>query len=249
MNEPVGLWVALTAGVVSFLSPCVLPLVPSYLSFVTGMSLEDLQGGVDRRATFMHSLLFVLGFSIIFIVLGASASFLGSFLRYDEVFGATYKVWIARVGGAVIIVLGLHLTGVLKIAPLLRERRVHVSDKPAGYLGTIGVGAAFGAGWTPCIGPILGSILTLASTQDTVWAGVSLLSVYSLGLAIPFLISALALDLFLSAFSRFRRFLPTVEKGAGVMLIILGVLLVTGRWTLLNTYLLPLTPDWILERI
>ena len=242
MNESVGLWVALTGGVVSFLSPCVLPLVPSYLSFVTGMSLEDLQGGVDRRATFMHSLLFVLGFSIIFIALGASASFLGSFLY-------NYKVWIARVGGAVIIVLGLHLTGVFKIAPLLRERRVHVNDKPAGYLGTIGVGAAFGAGWTPCIGPVLGAILTLASTQDTVWAGVSLLSVYSLGLAIPFLISALALDLFLSAFSRFRRFLPAVEKGAGVMLIILGLLLVTGTFTLLNTYLLPLTPDWILERI
>ncbi|HAW91221.1 MAG TPA: cytochrome C biogenesis protein [Gemmatimonadetes bacterium] len=242
MNESVGLWVALTGGVVSFLSPCVLPLVPSYLSFVTGMSLEDLQGGVDRRATFMHSLLFVLGFSIIFIALGASASFLGSFLRY-------YEVWIARVGGAVIIVLGLHLTGVFKIVPLLRERRVHVNDKPAGYLGTIGVGAAFGAGWTPCIGPVLGAILTLASTQDTVWAGVSLLSVYSLGLAIPFLISALALDLFLSAFSRFRRFLPAIEKGAGVMLIILGLLLVTGTFTLLNTYLLPLTPDWILERI
>ena len=242
MNESVGLWVALTGGVVSFLSPCVLPLVPSYLSFVTGMSLEDLQGGVDRRATFMHSLLFVLGFSIIFIALGASASFLGAFLRY-------YEVWIARVGGAVIIVLGLHLTGVFKIVPLLRERRVHVNDKPAGYLGTIGVGAAFGAGWTPCIGPILGSILGLASTQDTVWAGVSLLSVYSLGLAIPFLISALALDLFLSAFSRFRRFLPAVEKGAGVMLIILGLLLVTGRWTWLNGLLLPLTPDWILERI
>jgi len=184
----------------------------------------------------------VLGFSIIFIALGASASFLGSFLRY-------YEVWIARVGGAVIIVLGLHLTGILKIVPLLRERRVHVNDKPAGYLGTIGVGAAFGAGWTPCIGPVLGAILTLASTQDTVWAGVRLLSVYSLGLAIPFLISALALDLFLSAFSRFRRFLPAVEKGAGVMLIILGLLLVTGTFTLLNTYLLPLTPDWILDRI
>jgi len=242
MNDSVGLLVALMAGVLSFLSPCVLPLVPSYLSFVTGMSLEDLQEGVDRKATFIHSLLFVLGFSIIFIALGASASFLGSFLRY-------YEGWIARVGGAVIIVLGLHLTGVLRIAPLLREKRVHVNDKPAGYLGTIGVGAAFGAGWTPCIGPVLGAILTLASTQDTVWAGVSLLSVYSLGLAIPFLISALALDVFLTAFSRFRRFLPVVEKGAGVMLIILGLLLVTGTFTILNTYLLPLTPDWILERI
>jgi cytochrome c-type biogenesis protein len=242
MIDSVGLLVALTGGVMSFLSPCVLPLVPSYLSFVTGMSLEDLQEGVDRRATFIHSVLFVLGFSIIFIVLGASASFLGAFLRY-------YEVWIARIGGVVIIVLGLHLTGVLKIAPLLRERRVHVSDKPAGYLGTIGVGAAFGAGWTPCIGPVLGAILTLAGTQDSVWAGVSLLSVYSLGLAIPFLISALALDWFLSAFSRFRQFLPMVERVSGVMLIILGLLLVTGTFTILNTYLLPLTPDWILERI
>ncbi len=226
----------------SFLSPCVLPLVPSYLSFVTGMSLEDLQDGVDRKATFIHSLLFVIGFSIIFITMGASASFLGSFLRY-------YEIWIARIGGAVIIILGLHLTGVFRIAPLMRERRVHVSDKPAGYIGTIGVGAAFGAGWTPCIGPVLGAILTLAGTQESVWAGVSLLSVYSLGLAIPFLISALALDWFLGVFSRFRRFLPVVEKAAGVMLILLGLLLITGAFTLLNTYLLPFTPDWILERI
>jgi cytochrome c-type biogenesis protein len=242
MNESVGLLVALTAGVLSFLSPCVLPLVPSYLSFVTGMSLEDLQQGVDRKATFMHSLLFVTGFSLIFISLGASASFLGSYLQY-------YEVWIARIGGAVIIVLGLHLTGVLRIAPLMRERRIHVNDKPAGYIGTVGVGAAFGAGWTPCIGPVLGAILTLAGTQDTVWAGVGLLSVYSLGLAIPFLIAALALDWFLGVFSRFRRFLPMVEKASGVILIILGLLLMTGAFTILSTYLIPITPDWLLERL
>ena len=133
MNESVGLLVALTAGVLSFLSPCVLPLVPSYLSFVTGMSLEDLQEGVDRKATLIHSLLFVAGFSIIFVTLGASASFLGAYLRY-------YEVWIARIGGAVIIILGLHLTGAFRIAPLLRERRVHVNDRPAGYIGTIGRG-------------------------------------------------------------------------------------------------------------
>jgi cytochrome c-type biogenesis protein len=241
MNDSVGLLVALMAGVLSFLSPCVLPLVPSYLAFVTGMSLEDLQEGVDRKATLIHSLLFVSGFSIIFITLGASASFLGSFLRY-------YEVWIARVGGVVIIVLGLHLTGVLRITPLLRERRVHVNDKPAGYIGTVGVGAAFGAGWTPCIGPVLGAILTLAGTQDTVWAGVSLLSVYSLGLAIPFLLAALALDRFLGAFSRFRRFLPVVEKGSGVMLILLGLLLLTGRLTIRSNYLIRVTPDWVLER-
>ena len=242
MTDSVGILVALMAGVFSFLSPCVLPLVPSYLSFVTGMSLEDLQEGVDRKATLLHSLLFVAGFSIIFITLGASASFLGVFLR-------VYEVWIARVGGVLILVLGLHLTGVFRIAPFMRERRVHVNDKPAGYIGTLGVGAAFGAGWTPCIGPVLGAILTLAGTQDTVWSGVLLLSVYSLGLAIPFLVSALALDLFLGAFARFRRFLPIVEKASGVMLIILGLLLATGSFTILSTYLVRFTPDWVLQRI
>ena len=238
----VSLGVALMAGVLSFLSPCVLPLVPSYLSFVTGMSLEDLQEGVDRRATLVHSLLFVAGFSLIFILLGASASFLGVFLKH-------YEDWIARIGGVVIIILGLHLVGIFRITPLLRERRIHVNDKPAGYLGTLGVGAAFGAGWTPCIGPVLGAILTLAGTQDTVWAGVGLLSVYSLGLAIPFLLSALALDAFLKGFSRFRTLLPIVEKVSGVMLIVLGLLLVTGSFTILSAYLVRFTPEWIQSRI
>ncbi len=242
MTDSVGILVALMAGILSFLSPCVLPLVPSYLSFVTGMSLEDLQDGVDRKATFIHSLLFVAGFSIIFITLGASASFLGVFLR-------VYEVWIARIGGVLIIILGLHLTGIFRITPLMRERRVHVNDKPVGYIGTLGVGAAFGAGWTPCIGPVLGAILTLAGTQDTVWLGVLLLSVYSLGLAIPFLISALALDLFLGAFSKFRRLLPIMEKASGVMLIILGLLLATGSFTILSTYLVRFTPEWVLQRI
>lgn len=230
------------AGLLSFLSPCVLPLVPSYLSFVTGMSLEDLQEGVDRRATMIHSLLFVGGFSLIFILLGASASFLGVFMRH-------YEVWIARVGGALIVVLGLHLTGVLRIAPLLRERRIHVNDRPAGYIGTLGIGAAFGAGWTPCIGPVLGAILTIASTQETVWNGIVLLSFYSLGLAIPFLLAALALDSFLTAFSRFRRLLPIVERASGVLLIILGILLMTGSFTILSTYLTRFTPEWVLNHI
>lgn len=238
----VTLGVALMAGVLSFLSPCVLPLVPSYLSFVTGMSLEDLQEGVDRRATLIHSLLFVAGFSLIFILLGASASFLGVFLKH-------YEEWIARIGGVVIIILGLHLVGIFRLTPLMRERRIHVNDKPAGYLGTVGVGAAFGAGWTPCIGPVLGAILTLAGTQETVWAGVGLLSVYSLGLAIPFLLSALALDVFLKAFSRFRTLLPIVEKISGVLLILLGLLLVTGSFTILSAYLVRFTPEWIQSRI
>jgi len=242
MNESVGILVAVTAGVLSFLSPCVLPLVPSYLSFVTGMSLEDLQEGVDRRATMIHSLLFVAGFSLIFILLGASASFLGVFLKH-------YELWIARVGGVLIVILGLHLTGVFRITPLLREKRVHVNDKPAGYVGTIGIGMAFGAGWTPCIGPVLGAILTLASTQETVWNGVGLLTAYSAGLAVPFLAASLALDAFLGAFGRFKRFLPWVERASGVMLIILGLLLITGYFTILATYLQGLTPEWLYSRI
>ncbi len=242
MTEPVGISIAFLAGVLSFLSPCVLPLVPSYLSFVTGMSLEDLQEGLDRRTTLVHSLLFVAGFTGIFLLLGASASFLGQFLRQ-------YEEWIARVGGVVIIVLGLHLAGAFRLAPLLRERRLHLHDKPAGYLGTLGVGAAFGAGWTPCIGPVLGAILTFAASQDQFWSGVWLLFVYSLGLAVPFLLASLALDGFLRAFARFRRFLPVVQVLSGVLLVVLGIFLVTGTFSALTGYLIRFTPDFIMDRI
>jgi cytochrome c-type biogenesis protein len=238
----VGILIAFTAGIFSFLSPCVLPLVPSYLTFVTGMSLEDLQGGVNRRATLIHATLFVAGFSTIFILLGASASFLGQFFRQ-------YELWIARVGGLIIIILGLHLSGVFRLAPLMREKRIHLANKPAGYFGTFGVGMAFGAGWTPCIGPILGAILTYGFSQDTMWAGVGLLTVYSLGLAVPFLIAALALDWFLQTFQRFRHWIPIIEKASGVLLILLGVLLLTGKFTLMSTWLTRFTPDFILERI
>lgn len=242
MNESIPILVALSAGVLSFLSPCVLPLVPSYLSFVTGMSLEDIQGGVDRRTVLLHSALFVVGFSAIFMLLGASASFIGQFFR-------VYEAWIARIGGVLIILLGLHLMGVFRITALLRERRVHLADKPAGVLGTLAVGAAFGAGWTPCIGPVLGGILTLASTREAVWSGVGLLGVYSLGLAIPFMLAALALDWFLESFSRYRRFIPLMEKASGVLLVALGLLLVTGTFTILSGYLTRFTPEFILERI
>ena len=242
MVNEVGILIALSAGVLSFLSPCVLPLVPSYLTFVTGMSLEDLQGGVNRRVTMTHSILFVAGFSLIFILLGASASFLGQFFK-------AYEIWIARIGGVIIILLGLHMAGVFKLVPLMQEKRVHLADKPAGYLGTLGVGMAFGAGWTPCIGPVLGAILTYGFSQDTMWAGVGLLTVYSLGLAIPFLVAALALDWFLQVFKRFRRFIPVVEKASGALLVFLGLLLLTGRFTMLSSWLSQLTPGFILDRI
>ena len=241
VNESVGILIAASAGLLSFLSPCVLPLVPSYLSFVTGVSLEDLQQGFDRRRVLLHAGLFVGGFTLIFVLLGASASFVGSYLLY-------YRDWIARLGGVVIIVLGLHLTGVFQLAPLLREKRLHLADKPVGYLGTVGVGLAFGAGWTPCIGPQLGAIMTLAAQESLGW-GMLLLFVYSMGLAVPFMAAAFALERFLAAFAGFRRFLPTVQRVAGVLLILLGVLLVTGSFVTLAAYLNRFTPDFLLERL
>jgi cytochrome c-type biogenesis protein len=238
----ISFFIAVSAGLLSFLSPCVLPIVPSYLSFVTGMTVEDLQESADRRNVMVHAVLFVCGFSSIFILLGAGASFLG-------VFFSANREWIARLGGVLIIVLGLHLMGVFRILPLMRERRVHLSDKPGGHLGTLAVGAAFGAGWTPCIGPVLGAILTLAGTQETIWSGVGLLAAYSAGLAIPFLLAALAFDRFLNTFKRMRRWIPVLEKASGLLLVVLGLLLVTGSFTLLTSVLARYTPDFLLERI
>ena len=242
MTDSIGLAGVFLAGTISFLSPCVLPLVPGYLSFITGMSLEDLRTGVDRRAALTHSLLFVSGFTLIFVLMGASASFLGQFFR-------AYDVWIARIGGVIIIVLGLYLAGVLRLTPLDRERRLHLNDKPVGHLGTLGVGAAFAAGWTPCIGPMLGTALTLAATAEYMWAGVGYLFVYSMGLAVPFLLATLAVDAFLRGFQRFRHLLPALQVTAGVLLIVVGVMLVSGTFTLLSTYLIRFTPDFILEML
>jgi cytochrome c-type biogenesis protein len=242
VDGSVGIGFALLAGVLSFLSPCVLPLVPSYLSFVTGMNLDELQETPDHAHVLTHSILFVSGFTVVFVVGGALASFLGQMV-------VAYKPWIARFGGLLIIVLGLHLLGVFRIGALMREKRVQLSDKPEGFIGTIVVGAAFGAGWTPCIGPILGGILTLAGTRETVWSGVALLLVYSIGLAIPFLLAALALDRFLTTYRRFRSWIPWMERASGAMLVALGLLLVTGSFTMLTNWLTRLTPSFLLERI
>jgi cytochrome c-type biogenesis protein len=227
---------AFIGGVLSFLSPCVLPLVPSYLGFLTGMTMEEMQ--VNRRLAFIHALWFVGGFSVIFVALGATASALGALLQQ-------YQTWIGRIGGAILIVFGLYLVGVFRPAFLLRERRLHLAEKPLGYLGSGFVGVAFGAAWTPCIGPILGGILTLAAAQSSVAQGTFLLFVYALGLAIPFLLTALALDRFLVWFQRFRRYIVWVERGAGVLLIVLGILLITDRFTLLAGYLQRLTPEFL----
>lgn len=226
----VGIAIAFTAGIFSFLSPCVLPLVPSYLTFVTGMSLEDLQEGVNRQATMVHATLFVLGFSLIFVLLGASASFLGQFFRH-------YELWIARVGGGVIMILGLHLTGVFRLTALLQEKRIHLRNKPAGYLGTVGVGMAFGAGWTPCIGPILGSILLYASLEATMTEGMLLLGTYALGLGVPFVGASVGLNWFLAGSVKARTWIVPLQRIAGTVLIIIGLLMVTGRFVTMTAFL------------
>ena len=242
MSEPatLGLFVAFAAGLLSFLSPCVLPLVPSYIGFLTGMSLPEMGG--RRRVALGHALLFVLGFSLVFVLLGASATALGRALNY-------YQVWLQRIGGVLIIGFGLVCLGVIKVGFLSQERRVQVERKPVGYLGSALVGMAFGAGWTPCIGPVLGAILGLAATSQNIGRGMLLLAVYSAGLAIPFLIAAVALDSFLEWFQRFRRYLPWVMRVTGVMLIFVGGLMVTGEFTRLAGWLQQFTPDALREQI
>jgi cytochrome c-type biogenesis protein len=235
-----GLLISFTAGLLSFLSPCVLPLIPSYVTFITGLSVEEVQ--TARRTALVHSLLFIAGFTLIFLLLGATATVMGrALLAYRDV--------IARVGGALIIVFGLYLLGVFNLAAFARERRWHIADKPVGYLGTVLVGIAFGAGWTPCIGPILGSILIYTSTQDELARGLSLLLAYSLGLAVPFLVASLAINHFLTAFQRMRRHMLWVSRIGGLLLIGIGLLLVTNYFTILASYLQQLTPEFIKDRI
>jgi cytochrome c-type biogenesis protein len=235
-----GLAVSFTAGLLSFLSPCVLPLIPSYVTFVTGLSLEDAQR--SRRASLVHSLLFVAGFTLIFLALGATATVLGRVLIAG-------REWITRVGGVLVIVFGLYMLGALNVRAFSQERRVHLADKPVGYLGTVLVGAAFGAGWTPCIGPILGSILTYTASSADLSRGLAMLGAYSAGLAVPFVLSAVAVERFLAVFKRIRPYLGLVSKLSGVLLIVAGLMMVTGYFTVLAQSLQALTPDALRGRI
>lgn len=242
MDGSVTFAVAFLAGVLSFLSPCVLPLVPSYLGFVTGMSLDDLSAGSRRHAAIVHALFFVIGFSLIFLALGATATTIGHLLFQ-------YRDWLARIGGVLIIVFGLHMLGVFRIGTLMRERRVHLSQRPSGYLGAVVAGVAFGAGWTPCIGPVLGAVMTYAGTRETMSGGILLLGAYALGMAIPFLLAAYATDSFLTTSRRLRHYMPTLERASGVVLVLAGVLLASGSFTVLASYFARMTPDFLLERL
>ena len=245
MTESLGVLVAFSAGLFSFLSPCVLPLFPSYLSFITGMSVSALTTDVDavtRRRIILHSLAFVVGFSAVFVALGASFSAAGSFLL-------DYRDWIRIAGGSLIIVFGLYIAGLLKVGVLGRYQQIQLRQKPAGYVGTLIVGITFAIGWTPCVGPILGSILSLAGTAETVKRGIALLVAYSAGLGVPFLLSSIALGGFLKFFKRYRPFIPVVERAAGALLVIVGILVVTDYYVVLNSWAISLTPTWILERL
>jgi cytochrome c-type biogenesis protein len=212
----------------------VLPLIPSYITFITGMTLEDVPRA--RRVALVHALLFVLGFSLIFLALGASATLLGRLL-------VTYRIWISRIGGLLVLAFGLYLLGVFNLGALSRERRMHITDKPLGYLGTVVVGVAFGAGWTPCIGPILGSILTYAATQSNMSRGVALLGAYSLGLAVPFVLSAVALEWFLRAFNAIKRQMIWVTRLSGALLVVVALLMITDYMTVITGTLQRWTPD------
>jgi cytochrome c-type biogenesis protein len=245
--ENLSILVALGGGFLSFLSPCVLPLVPSYLSFIAGISFDDLSSpllsGHIRKRLVLNALCFVVGFSMVFIVLGASFSALGRFF-------ATHRLTIQKIAGLVIIFFGLYIAGVFKIPFLMRSKEiVSLKTKPAGYLGSTLVGFSFGAAWTPCIGPILGAILALAGSSKGIGGGAMLLGAYSTGLAIPFLLTALASGAFLNATRKFGKFLHGIQIAGGILLIIVGVLITTGYFTVLNSLFIGLTPSWLLEKI
>lgn len=243
MRANLSVLVAFSAGLFSFLSPCVLPLFPSYLSYITGMSVEQLQDARLRRWRVLgHSAAFIAGFSMVFMAMGASLSALGQVL-------VAHRDLIRQAGGVLILLFGLYVAGLLPLAWLGRYRQIPLRHKPAGLVGSWLVGVTFAVGWVPCVGPILGSILSLAANVETVSTGVALLGVYSAGLALPFFLSSLALGAFLVAVRRVRPWIPVVERAAGVLLILVGLLVVSNYFVVLNAYAVSLTPEWLLRRL
>ena len=242
----INLYVAFTAGIFSFLSPCVLPVIPSYLSFISGASLEEIRAAHlashIRKRVVLNSLAFILGFSLIFVSFGASASLLGSlFLSYRNV--------IRVLGGIFILTVGIYLLGLFKFSVLDNYLQVYLKDKPAGYLGSVLVGMTFGAAWIPCVGPILGAILALAATSSEIGRGVFYLATYAAGLAVPFFLSAVAVNSFFAFSQKFRRHVQAVHVAAGILLIVVGILLITDYMTLLNIYAIRFTPEWLIKRL
>ena len=231
--QQISLFAAFSAGLLSFVSPCVLPLVPSYVSYISGLTVEQLADTTQRqrfrKAIILNSLLFIAGFSAVFIAFGASASLIGQML-------ITYQEYIRKIGGVLIVIFGLYLLGVLNMGFLTTEKRFHFRHRPAGYAGSFLIGVAFAAGWTPCVGPVLGTILLYASTSDALANGVALLTAYSLGLGLPLFLTALGVDRFLTYFKQFRGYLRGVSAVSGVLLVVVGVMLYANSLTLLTGF-------------
>jgi cytochrome c-type biogenesis protein len=239
-----GVAIAFLAGVLSFLTPCVLPLVPGYISFMSGQSLKEMRGAQGRSRLNPHVIItsigFIIGFSIVFIAFGAAASALGQAL-------ASIKPILIRLGGIIIIILGLHVAGLFKIMFLYREKRIQEPVKPGGPLRAFILGIAFAFGWTPCVGPILGGILTLAVSEDTLGHGIMLLVFYSLGMGLPFFLTAVLLDEFFRVFERIKNHLRKIEIGAGALLVITGLFMAINRFDLVKYYLQEILPDFLLR--
>ena len=234
MQEQTSFFVAFFAGLMTFLSPCVLPLIPSYISYITGISFKDFSETKDisaiRRKTALHSATFILAFSIVFTLFGATASFIGKFL-------AEYQHIIMKVGGVIIVVLGLHIAGVFNWSFLMKERKVHLQRKEVSLIGTFLIGLTFAAAWTPCAGPILGSILVYASSTSDVKLGMGLLFTYSMGLGVPFFLSAIMVNNFLFAYKKFQKYLVATRIVAGLFLVIMGVVVFTNSFGIISAYL------------
>lgn len=230
--QEVTLYLAFLAGVASFLSPCVMPLIPSYVTFITGMSFEELTSGQDRkkalRLTVANSLVFILGFSVVFINMGLASSLLGQWLK-------DFEDAIRIAGGVLVIIFGLFISGILKLDFLMRERKLHLKGKPAGYIGTFLVGLTFAVGWTPCVGPILGAILAVAINEDPA-RGALLLSVYSIGLGVPFFIAAVAFNSFIGYTKVLNRHMKSIMAFSGAILIAFGLLLLTDNLRYLTRF-------------
>ena len=241
MNQSVSLLAAFAAGFLSFVSPCVLPLIPGYISFISGASMDEMRGGTapvtSRAQIFLTSLAFVIGFSIVFVALGASATAVGKFMF-------ARLPLLSKIAGVILIIFGLHTMGVFRLAFLDAEKRVHTQRKPAGPFGAMLVGVAFAFGWTPCIGPILGGILAIAGSRNSIGEGVTLLAVYSLGLGIPFLITSLAINQFFAATKRIRKYYHAIEVTSGALIVAIGVLILTGQLTIITRYLQPYLPTF-----
>ncbi len=242
MTNEVSIPLAFLGGILSFISPCVLPLVPSYVSFVTGISFEELTSENSeevKKVVIFNSLMFILGFSTVFIViLGSSAQIFGTlFLQYQDV--------IRKIGGVVIVLLGVHIIGIINFNILQREKRLHFfREKPAGLLGSFLVGIGFAAGWTPCIGPILSAIFAVAATSPSPWSGMMLFVAYSLGLAIPFFLTSLGINTFLKHFNRLKKHMRAVSVVTGFFLIATGVLIFTNSLAIIAGYINNIMPSF-----